>query len=456
MPNAHYVDSTTPASVGCRVFISYSHQDWDLAEAFHKAFITMAANTQQRLRLSEDRVFFDRAELKAGDDWDEHIQSWLESADLFVMLVSINSLGSKYCVGKELAIAARLGMPIVPVLLRNTPNWKERLVIGDAKGRSLGAFLGVPTLQGVEYSIESEAEANLHGALTQAVEQIADRLVGDDAAPEYNAISADPQKNRPAVAPLLTHLCNQQAQVTSFEEGLDAWPFHRSLLVLVKGEYADHASGFWDRLLAENLKGYCEEDDEHLPIGPGKVFELPLASDFGGDAATIASAVKHCLSKALFRSARRMKSGADLGALLIAEERVLPLMTTLPNQSPADAAIVMAGLLALFADIPSGPALRRLVVGVLIEGALLVDMPSLAEALGLEAYAEYTHVVETMRLQPLARDHVMSWYRANEVATLLPQYDEETLMAQVFTGTAGALRQRSFDQHVRQLLALGR
>jgi|KBSMisStaDraftv2_1062788.scaffolds.fasta_scaffold979178_1 hypothetical protein len=87
------VPPTTAGTGGRHVFVSYSHLDGDLAGRFMRSLWALAGN-QPELRLAPERMFYDRDKLKAGDDWNESIQSHLRRADLFLLLVSTNSLTS--------------------------------------------------------------------------------------------------------------------------------------------------------------------------------------------------------------------------------------------------------------------------------------------------------------------------------------------------------------------------
>jgi len=104
--------------------------------------------------------------------------------------------------------------------------WKTRPVEGDSRKRRLGEFNAVPVNRDLgELPITDPGWATLETALTQAAEQIADRLMRDDAT--LTAVSAPPARRPPsrrALPPLLPYLCNQQPTANSFDDGLDAWP----------------------------------------------------------------------------------------------------------------------------------------------------------------------------------------------------------------------------------------
>jgi hypothetical protein len=445
------VPPTTAGTGGRHVFVSYSHLDGELAGRFMRSLWALAGN-QPELRLAPERMFYDRDKLKAGDDWDESIQSHLRRADLFLLLVSMNSLTSAYCLTRELEEAARLGIAFIPVLLTPTPMWKTRPVEGDSRKRRLGDFNAVPVSGGSgEQPIVGGDWATIETALAQAAEQIAARLMRDDAT--LTAVSAPPARRPPsrrALPPLLPYLCNQQPTAISFDNGLDTWPKDRALVVLLKGEFADDAPGFWERLRDSNLADYCNV--QGLPIGSVHVFDLPRAAEAGATPDDVLRALRREVSAALFGNARRMQTGADIAAVLANEAGVLLLCTSLPAQPSADAALVLGALLALLDQVPATAPLQRLVVAVLIESPELVGQTSLVDELGLRGRSSLAHVVETRRLQPLTPEDVSRWYRRQELKDVLP-LDEAQLLERLFNGAA-TLRHRPFDQQVRPLLGL--
>ncbi len=437
------------SQMGRHVFVSYSHLDAELAEPFMRTMYALAGNLPE-LGLARERIFYDRAMLKAGDDWDDSIKSHLQRADLFLLLVSSRSLTSRYCLAEELAGAARLGIPIVPVLLSATPAWDSRPVDGDVRNRRLGAFNAVPVNgKSGPQPIRGGNWATRDLALTEAARQIAARLTRDDTPPQATAATHAPRR---AIAPLLPYFCNQQPPASSFESGLDAWPADRALLVLVKGEFADDTPGFWERLCHKNLVDYCEMERAGVPLRPARPLELPAAYDGDRLVDDIPLQVRRKLSEALFGNARRLRSGADLAALLDSDGGLQPLCATLSTEPHAGAAAVLGAFLDLIDEAPVDAPLGRLVIAVLVENPALVAEERLVEALALRRQAGRTHVVETRRLLPLTGEEVKLWYRQHRLADAL-KLDEEQLVKLLFKG-AGTLRHRAFDQQVRPLLGL--
>jgi hypothetical protein len=101
--------SATPS-----VFISYSHEDTELARA-----LASALNERGLL------VWIDEGELKIGDSIIERIATAISEIDFFLALVSEASRGSNWC-RKELALAVtgelgRVGVRVLPVRVDGAP-----------------------------------------------------------------------------------------------------------------------------------------------------------------------------------------------------------------------------------------------------------------------------------------------------------------------------------------------
>jgi tetratricopeptide (TPR) repeat protein len=109
------------------IFISYSHKDepehprdgevqW---LSFVRTYLQPAAK-EGIFTLWEDQ------HLKGGDDWDPEIEAKLHACDIFILLVSANSMASDYIVDKEIAIirerqAKEDKVHFYPLLLMPTP-----------------------------------------------------------------------------------------------------------------------------------------------------------------------------------------------------------------------------------------------------------------------------------------------------------------------------------------------
>ncbi|MEO4030411.1 toll/interleukin-1 receptor domain-containing protein [Chromobacterium vaccinii] len=105
----------TPDAKALSVFISYSHAD----EAI-KTELIKHLEPLKKLNLIE--TWHDRM-ISPGDDWAKTISKNLETADIIILLISIDFINSKYCFDIELEKALELHQEqrsvVVPVIVRN-------------------------------------------------------------------------------------------------------------------------------------------------------------------------------------------------------------------------------------------------------------------------------------------------------------------------------------------------
>jgi len=98
-----------------RLFLSYAHED----ETFASSLRTHLAPLRSEGVLVD---WYDR-ELTAGSAWDAEICNRLESANIFLALVSADFLASRYVQDKELPRAMQLHqqrmLTLIPVIVRN-------------------------------------------------------------------------------------------------------------------------------------------------------------------------------------------------------------------------------------------------------------------------------------------------------------------------------------------------
>ena len=112
--------ATLPGSKGLSVFVSYTHAD----EAF-KNDLLKHLEPLRRQNLID--AWHDR-KLKPGEEWDKVISTNLETADIILLLVSIDFINSKYCYDVELECALERHQSnqarVIPVILR-TCMWQQ-------------------------------------------------------------------------------------------------------------------------------------------------------------------------------------------------------------------------------------------------------------------------------------------------------------------------------------------
>ncbi len=103
-----------------KIFYSYAHEDQGLCEALKKHLRPL-----KRARLISD--WYDR-DISAGEEWEQQIDQQLTTADLIVLLISIDFIDSDYCWGKEMTKAMARHHAgearVVPVILRHC-DWED-------------------------------------------------------------------------------------------------------------------------------------------------------------------------------------------------------------------------------------------------------------------------------------------------------------------------------------------
>lgn len=91
-----------------RVFISYAHEDSPLVDII-----------QSHLDAAGYAVWIDRESISGGELWRTRIVEAIENSDVFLLMLSPNSVKSKHVL-QELNIADGESKPILPVLIKAT------------------------------------------------------------------------------------------------------------------------------------------------------------------------------------------------------------------------------------------------------------------------------------------------------------------------------------------------
>lgn len=429
------------------VFISYSHLDatalaaGDLPRRFYDELLQLAHNWPE-FGITPESIFFDRRGLLAGDEWEQLIEDALARCEIFIFLASPNALASAYCVKRELATALAAGKRIVPVLLADC-QWFDHRIDGDAAGRRLGRFDAVPKNERTQPQ-PIDLWPNLAQAFLSTMSQL--KALLEHLASTPPVLGGGRARRRQGLSPLLPFSCNQVEPESDFDGGLSGWN-SRALLVLVRGDYADHVPGFWSRLRAKNLTDGCARQGGNL------VEERPVQSwpfKLQGSDKALADAVRFSLADAITGDRLGVPDAVALGEALKRLPGVLPLQLAAPGGAER-LKQTLRMTLDFIESTPADAPLHRLVIAVLVEDKGLVAAPDLVAALELGTPTR-THVVAPSRLQLLTQDDVRQWFEDNALESHCT-VDREALVEQVFAG-AETLRVRSFSNQVRGLLGL--
>ncbi len=83
-----------------KVFLSYSHKDKDLKEAFVTHLYSLIR--------TENINFWTDDQIEGGQEWNAEIENKLQTSDLILLLISPSFIQSEYCYNKELKQAIEL------------------------------------------------------------------------------------------------------------------------------------------------------------------------------------------------------------------------------------------------------------------------------------------------------------------------------------------------------------
>ena len=108
------------------IFISYAHLDEpEKPRGEEIQWLTFVMKfLRPAVKSGEFRIWVDR-QMQGGTKWDQEIEGHLLACNIFVLLVSANSMGSDYIIDKELEIARRRqtdgDLHVYPLLIEPTP-----------------------------------------------------------------------------------------------------------------------------------------------------------------------------------------------------------------------------------------------------------------------------------------------------------------------------------------------
>ncbi|MBL9138691.1 MAG: toll/interleukin-1 receptor domain-containing protein [Verrucomicrobiales bacterium] len=434
------------------IFVSYSHDD---LEAFAKPFYNhLKAMVRNRggLGFTPADIFFDREGLKAGDEWHERIQAALERSRVLIFLISVSSIGSEFCMNKELAHGFQAGasVRIFLVLIRSC-QWVGIPAPSDPQNRRLGDLEVVPRQPfGREDLVPIERWNSLDDANDQAVLQIAEALAGTLPGTRH----IDPPKVvRPdtVLRRQIPYRCNQQHVVAEFSTGLGRWA-HKStepavsqaLAVFFKGLAEDHLPQFWARLRNRELVDWVGVKRGHT-IRDDKPLALPLGTS-GGPQGGLRPDVLRSLSNALTDNAYKIDSVDALSGFLRGSKAMCPLSVILPSEDPKKWIDSLRGLFALLEECPVDTPLHWLVFAFCLEGRSRAEGGLFRRWLGgyraskpegqgdflspVLSKLQRTVVVLTSPLDPLEKDDIRQWYH-NEKFEAFVDDDADTLVKNV-------------------------
>ena len=151
-----------------RIFVSYSHKDYDETTLVRQIFTHLYGLRQG---FADLEIWIDQKMIRVGDTWSREIDEALAAADLAVLIISPEFLASSFILNTEqprlLARREQSGLPLVPIMLKPCPppTW---LAATEFRPR------GDDTLA----DLHAKEPATVDRALKQVMEEIAEILRG--------------------------------------------------------------------------------------------------------------------------------------------------------------------------------------------------------------------------------------------------------------------------------------
>jgi len=105
--------------MSCRIFLSYAGADR-----------TYARKLRSLLSQRPNLRIFTTETLSAGEDWESELRDELAQSDLFMVLLSSNSVDSKWVL-HELGAAWALNKPIIPIVINPEAFSKIPVTLGE-------------------------------------------------------------------------------------------------------------------------------------------------------------------------------------------------------------------------------------------------------------------------------------------------------------------------------------
>lgn len=454
----------------CRVFVSYAHLDEKKkSEAvdgcgYPRAFIKYLRVSLKPLfgqERPEDYVFFDLNRLASEPAWGPAIEKALTECELFIFLVSVNSLDSKYCMQEELSTAVKRGIPIIPVLLSPIDGWREHEVadpdhpdhpprrLGDLHSGGLPKDSAGNLLPVNQWKKDEELAWN--SVCADIVTFIKAGLKSANVPHTQVAVHSFKPSGKALVASdLLPYFCDQGGLISHCRMALTPWgrDDKNTLFLFLKGGDEDGMDRFARRMLREVIRPRLPS---HLSdLVPHRNLAWPYFNPRKRQEAETQMA--DALLQALGLSPESAYDGRAAEVLrmhLDARSDVPIVHIFLPEDTDSH----KAGLSALLALIESACLLRgRLILLLFIQDiAHLIAKPNLARAWGLNNLKRSV-VVEPPALGPVTGSDVKQWHETQEIEQHFGIRLSE-LKARLFPDPAHTHRLRSFAEHFERLRA---
>lgn len=408
---------------GCRIFLSYSRKDLAHARTFRDRLAADFTRVplKQSVGLRIEDVFFDENTLRGENDWDRRIAQDIGVCEMFILLLSRNSLNlNSYCRTTELPLVLRRQPRprLMVVLLESVPGWDEMDIVD---GMTLTRSGAMPIINGELKAPASPDAMPWDHVIADLHQEL--RLLGGRGA----SVVARPPMDSDEVDALLAYRCDQQKLKTRYDTAVGRWSGDHqtgwALVKLLRGGSEDGLRKLSELLrrdyLRASLPGGALTRAEEVDLGP-----LDAGDGFWVSMRNLCVSL-HRLGLNLHRGS--LVPGASdeeiaevIGRALSAHGGCIHLFGYLPTgcHRKADFGAGLKRLCALLAVMSSCRGQTRLIFE-LLESSEQAPFPArLIAHWALPSLEDSgVTVIEVGPPEPLSRDDVADWVQQHQPVT---------------------------------------
>ena len=338
-----------------------------------------------------NEAWVDYEQLKGGDEWSPKILQAVEAANVFIVVMSIDYVDSKFCIPEELKrIMAKRALghaDVFGILLRKTPLNNFSVTLDDGSEASLSQVqclpqsdraddgehrLGLRAIHTWPHETRDEAWDLLARQLEESLARAGGGVpaapnVAPEAAPPLPP--AAPPANVRLAAQWLPYLANRDDQRMALIGSLARWTqagCKRPLVALTEGRGDDCLPKWVDRLQTHELVKTLELEAQGQSFGHFKSFAWPAAARAPvsvDDARQLFQrAIAYCLGP------RPLSPIEEVVAAHLARQRPTLLWVACQDRTEAGQALrALGGLLQVLGNWPDLNSVNMLVVAINLE-----------------------------------------------------------------------------------------
>ena len=454
-----------------RVFVSYSHDDIEGVRVLLKWLRPLCARLP-----GANAVWVDYEQLKGGDEWNPKILQAIEAANVFIVVMSISYVDSKFCIPEELQriMAKRQAgqADVIGIALRKVPLANFNITLADGSPTGLAqvqclpqsdvaengsSHLGLRSIDTWLLSARDVAWDLLAGQLESAMNKTATAPLAPLPTSDTQPLPSPPLPPGPRLAAhWLPYLANRDDQCMALNESLARWTqtaCRRPLVVLTEGRSEDCLWKWIERLQEMELARGLGLDAQGPSFGNYKSFAWPLAAGVQTTPEDAGQIFQRAIANAIGPLPTASQQ-AMWAAYLDRQRPTLLWVSCADRLDPAQARCALQGLLHLLAQWPGLSPANMLVVAVNLdrgtrqaggERAKLADvfLPTLQQAQD----RQHIQLAVLGSLPELDYSHIARW--AQDHAAHCLSDDIEMLHDTLPTNDCATWPMLTFAKHAR-------